>query len=107
MLRSNTVDLQLNTDMRRCQHRRLTLLREYRWTWHGRTWLALGGGVSLDKAGRAKGRDWWPQEEITDDQERAVIDAGHANVMVTTSASQSGAALARELTATSTAIGPG
>jgi hypothetical protein len=59
------------------------LPRGYRWTWHGRTWLALGGGVSLDKAGRTKGRNWWPQEEITDDQERAVIAGGHAEVMAT------------------------
>jgi len=32
------------------------LPRGYRWTWHGRTWLALGGGVSLDKAGRHRRR---------------------------------------------------
>jgi hypothetical protein len=59
------------------------LPRGYRWEWHGREWLALGGGVSLDKAIRTEGKDWWPQEEITDDQERDVITAGPADVMVT------------------------
>jgi Calcineurin-like phosphoesterase len=59
------------------------LPRGYRWTWHERTWLALGGGVSLDKAGRIEYYDWWPQEEITGEQERDVIAAGAADVMVT------------------------
>jgi hypothetical protein len=58
------------------------LPRGHRWQWHGRTWLACGGGVSLDKAGRVEGRDWWPQEEITSWEETAVIASGHADVMV-------------------------
>lgn len=61
----------------------LHLPRGHRWTWHGRTWLACGGGVSLDRVVRKEGRDWWPQEEITDEQEAAIISAGHADVMVT------------------------
>jgi hypothetical protein len=59
------------------------LPRGYRWQWHGRTWLALGGGVSLDKAVRVAGRDWWPQEEITEEQAAAVIADGPADVMLT------------------------
>ena len=58
------------------------LPRGHRWQWHGRTWLACGGGVSLDKAGRRPGFDWWPQEEITSGQEAALIAGGHADVMV-------------------------
>jgi hypothetical protein len=58
------------------------LPRGYRWTWHGRRWLACGGGVSLDRARRRAGWDWWPQEEITDEQEAALIGAGVADVMV-------------------------
>jgi len=57
--------------------------RGTRWMWHGRQWLALGGAVSLDKAIRAEGETWWPEEEITDEQEREVIGGGHADVMVT------------------------
>jgi hypothetical protein len=59
------------------------LPRGYRWTWHDRTWLALGGAVSLDRARRTAGRDWWPEEEITRRQADAVIAAGPADVMVT------------------------
>jgi hypothetical protein len=58
------------------------LPRGYRWRWHGRRWLACGGGVSLDRAARVEGRDWWPQEEITSGQEAAVIAGGRAEVMV-------------------------
>jgi hypothetical protein len=59
------------------------LPRGHRWRWHGREWLALGGGVSLDRAGRTPGVDWWPEEEITQEQAEAVIGAGPADVMVT------------------------
>lgn len=58
------------------------LPRGTRWTWHGRTWLALGGGVSLDRAIRTEGRDWWPEEEITEDQAAEVIAGGPAHVLV-------------------------
>jgi len=59
------------------------LPRGCRWTWHGRTWLALGGGVSLDRAIRTEGKTWWPQEEITPEQAAKVIVDGGADVMVT------------------------
>jgi ribulose-5-phosphate 4-epimerase/fuculose-1-phosphate aldolase len=59
------------------------LPRGHRWRWHGREWLALGGAVSVDRALRTAGVDWWPEEEITWRQAGAVIDAGHADVMVT------------------------
>lgn len=58
------------------------LPRGTRWMWHGRTWLALGGGVSLDRAIRTEGKNWWPQEEITQEQVARVIADGGADVMV-------------------------
>jgi hypothetical protein len=60
------------------------LPRGHRWTWHGRTWLSVGGAVSVDRISgrRVQGESWWPQEEITDEQEAAVIARGHADVMV-------------------------
>jgi hypothetical protein len=58
------------------------LPRGHRWDWHGRRWLACGGGVSLDAATRVAGRDWWPQEEITAPQEALIISGGQADVMV-------------------------
>jgi hypothetical protein len=59
------------------------LPRGHRWRWYGREWLALGGAVSLDRAGRTAGINWWPEEEITRAQARSVIGAGPADVMVT------------------------
>ncbi len=60
------------------------LPRGYRWKWHGRTWLALGGAVSVDRAIRVqKGWGWWPEEAITPEQAAAVMAAGPADVMLT------------------------
>jgi hypothetical protein len=59
------------------------LPRGYRWRWHGRDWLALGGAVSLDRAVRTAGVDWWPEEEITRRQAASVMEAGPADVMIT------------------------
>ena len=82
-------------DAERCRDQNLPLVavdaydviwhlpRGHRWTWHGRTWLALGGGVSLDRAIRTEGRTWWPEEEITPEQAAKVIVDGGADVMVT------------------------
>jgi hypothetical protein len=58
------------------------LPRGYRWSWQGLTWLACGGAVSLDRAVRVEGVDWWPQEEITTAQEVTLSTSGHADVMV-------------------------
>jgi hypothetical protein len=58
------------------------LPRGHRWAWHGRRWLACGGGVSLDRAVRRPGLDWWPHEEISEEQEAAIIGGGTADVMV-------------------------
>lgn len=60
----------------------LWLWRGCRWTWHGRTWMACGGGVSLDRVIRSEGRSWWPQEEISDVQEARIIAGGRADVML-------------------------
>lgn len=58
------------------------LPRGHRWRWHGRTWLALGGAVSVDRALRREGVDWWPEERITLNQVQRVTADGHADVMV-------------------------
>jgi hypothetical protein len=58
------------------------LPRGSRWSWHGKTWLALGGAVSVDKLLRTEGVDWFPQEEITDEQEALAVTGGHADVLL-------------------------
>lgn len=59
------------------------LPRGARWTWHGRTWLALGGAVSVDRAHRRPGRDWWPREQIDADDITVATSGGPADVMLT------------------------
>lgn len=79
------------------------MTRGHRWSWHGRTWLAVGGAVSVDKAGpwcrkcsgggcracsgsgrvpRRDGVDWFPGEEITIAEAEAAIAAGPADVLM-------------------------
>jgi hypothetical protein len=58
------------------------LPRGCRWQWHGRRWLALGGAVSLDRAERTAGRDWFGEEEISPAQAAAVVAGGRADVLV-------------------------
>ena len=59
------------------------LERGTRWTWHGRTWLSVGGAASADRVFRIPGLSWWPEEELTDDQVGHVIADGHADVLLT------------------------
>jgi hypothetical protein len=67
------------------------LTQGYRWRWHGRTWLALGGAASVDRYLRQEGvpgmqhgaEAWWPGEEITAMEEAMTIAAGKAEVMLT------------------------
>ena len=64
-------------------HERITWLpRGHRWSWHDRTWLALGGGVSVDRVKRTEQVDWWSDEEITPSQTRRVLAGGTADVML-------------------------
>lgn len=57
--------------------------RGHRWTWHRKTWMGLGGAVSVDAAARIKGRSWWPEEAFTaEDLDRARA-GGNADVMIT------------------------
>lgn len=44
------------------------------WSWCGRRFAALGGGVSIDKEWRRPEVSWWASEEITDDELQGLID---------------------------------
>jgi hypothetical protein len=58
------------------------LERGTRWEWNGKTYLALGGAVSVDKNFRTEGTDWFPDEEITGEREAAAIAGGHADILL-------------------------
>lgn len=59
------------------------LPRPFRFTVAGIPFLSLGGAASVDAAWRVPGRDWWPDEAITDGQVEAAIEGGPATVMIT------------------------
>lgn len=59
------------------------LPRPARLTIGGRSVLSLGGATSVDKAWRREGVSWWPDEDITDEQVRAAIADGNADLMLT------------------------
>lgn len=59
------------------------LPRGFRWTWHGRRWMALGGAHSVDRHLRSPGRSWWPEEYLTDADVDRAIGGGPVDVMVT------------------------
>ena len=42
------------------------LTRGARWQWWGKNFMALGGAVSVDRHRRTDGVDYWPAEELTD-----------------------------------------
>lgn len=58
------------------------LPRGFRWSWRGRMWVAVGGATSLNRPRRAEGRDWWPDEELTEQEADWIGDGGHADVML-------------------------
>lgn len=57
--------------------------RGSRWEWQGKTWLALGGAVSVDAATRRQGFTWFPEEEISPADAAKVLLGGKADVMLT------------------------
>lgn len=63
------------------------LPRGFRWSWPGpdggqQTWLALGGAASIDRRFRKRGRSWWPQEILSEDDVASAVSGGPADVMV-------------------------
>lgn len=75
-------DVTTNTPLRITDRIRY-LYRGFRWEWHGRQWLALGGAASVDRAFRQEGHSWFREEEISLIQAGLVSLRGHADVMIT------------------------
>lgn len=58
------------------------LPRGHRWSWWGKTWMAVGGGVSVDKKWRTPGKDWFPEETLTPAQFEQCMRDGEVDVIV-------------------------
>jgi predicted phosphodiesterase len=59
------------------------LPRGFRWTWNGKTHLALGGGVSVDQHHRTENSTWWRQETITWPDCDKAVEGGKVDYMFT------------------------
>jgi hypothetical protein len=81
--RLQSIPLDPDTGLRPIAERITHLPRGYRWTWHGETWMALGGAASVDRHMRKEGVSWWPGETLTDDDiTRAIADGEHVDIVV-------------------------
>lgn len=58
------------------------LPRGHRWSWWNKTWMAVGGGVSVDKRWRKEGHDWFPQETLSEDQLAHCLREGDVDIIV-------------------------
>ncbi len=59
----------------------LHLPRGFRWTWGVHTWMALGGAHSVDRKWRTEGRDWWPEETLTEADVQRAVSGGPVDVI--------------------------
>lgn len=70
----------------RIRERVVYLPRGVRWSWDGRTWMGLGGAASIDRIHRKQvgpGKQWWPQELITEADVRTATAGGHVDMLIT------------------------
>lgn len=58
------------------------LPRGHRWEWWGKTWMAIGGGVSVDKQWRRPHIDWFPEETLTPRQFEYCLREGGVDIVV-------------------------
>lgn len=58
------------------------LPRGFRWQWWGKTWMAVGGGVSVDKSVRTPGLDWFPEEVLSMRQLEYCLREGDVDIVV-------------------------
>ena len=57
--------------------------RGYAWEWGGKTFVGLGGAVSIDRANRMPYVSWFPEEELTGDDVDQALAVESADVLVT------------------------
>jgi Calcineurin-like phosphoesterase len=57
------------------------LQRGYRFNWGDHSFLCLGGAASIDKRFRTKGKSWWPEEYLTEEDILTAQSGGPVDVM--------------------------
>lgn len=71
------------------------LPRGYRWTWHDRVWMSLGGAHSIDRKWRTPFVDWWPEEILSPGDVLRATAGGPVDVLVCHDAPEGVPALAK------------
>lgn len=56
--------------------------RAHRWSVWGKTFMALGGAESVDKAWRTPMVDWWPTERLHPSEAQRAVSGGPVDVML-------------------------
>lgn len=59
------------------------LPRAATWEWDGVRFMAMGGGISIDKDRRTTGLSWWPEESLSYAQIDKAIGKGQVDVLLT------------------------
>lgn len=58
------------------------LPRGFRWRWWDKTWMAVGGGVSVDQHWRIQGLDWFPEEALSSAEIAYCTRPGDVDIIV-------------------------
>jgi UDP-2,3-diacylglucosamine pyrophosphatase LpxH len=58
------------------------LPRGFRWQWWGRTWMALGGGATLNRHHYTPGYDWFPSETLSTAEALYAMRPGGVDIIV-------------------------
>ncbi|GAB2472313.1 metallophosphoesterase family protein [Jatrophihabitans fulvus] len=70
------------TGLRKITNRIWHIPRGARFTWRGYSWMGLGGAASVDRRRRTPGRDWWPEETLSDADVEHASRPGDVDVMI-------------------------
>lgn len=57
--------------------------RGHRWEWGGVKFMSVGGAFSVNRAHMMPDIEWWPEEEITDEQVAMICDGPKVDVLLT------------------------
>ena len=59
------------------------LPRGFRWGWHNKTWMSLGGAHSVNSHLLTPGHNWFPEEWVSPEEMSSAMEVGSVDVMVT------------------------
>lgn len=65
--RLNALPVDPETGLRQITPSIFHIPRGFRWEWHGKVWMGVGGAASVDRHWRKPGVSWWPGEYLTED----------------------------------------